>query len=158
MTDRVRQCIAVGSALALVACSWGSSPKPPRKAPEEWHPPAEMLEKYAGKDGVVTRTGMEAGLRTDFAKADIDHNGCLDPDEARSVNEERWRESASTASPLIDFKHNGCIDFDEFAATPRSLFDMLDKNGDGHLTPAELHPGQRPPVAPSAPAAAKTGG
>jgi Ca2+-binding EF-hand superfamily protein len=116
-----------------------------------------MLEKYAGKDGIVTRAAMEAGLRADFAKADVDHNGCLDADEARTVNEERWKESASTASPLIDFKHNGCIDFDEFAATPRSLFDLLDKKGDGRLTPAELHPGRRPPAATSTPAAAKSG-
>jgi hypothetical protein len=148
----VRPCVVAGFAFALVACSWGGSPKPPRKLPEEWHPPAEMLEKYAGKDGIVTRAAMEAGLRADFTRADVDHNGCLDSDEARTVNQERWKESASTASPLIDFKHNGCIDFDEFAATPRSLFDMLDKKGDGRLTPAELHPGRRLAAPTSAPA------
>jgi len=100
-----------------------------------------MLEKYADKKGVVTRAAMEAGLRADFAAADKNHDGCLDADEARAVNEERWKKNASTASPLIDFRHNGCVDFDEFAATPRSLFDQLDKNGDGKLTPQELHPG-----------------
>jgi hypothetical protein len=107
-----------------------------------------MLEKYADKTGVVTRAGMEAGLRVDFAKADVDHNQCLDANEARAVNEERWTISESTASPLIDFKHNGCIDFDEFAAAPRSLFDQLDKKGTGQLTPAQLHPGRRPPPPP----------
>jgi Ca2+-binding EF-hand superfamily protein len=88
---------------------------------------------------------MEAGLRADFAKADTNHDGCLDANEARAVNEERWRQDESAASPLIDFEHNGCIDFNEFAATPRSLFDQLDKNGDGKLTPQELHPGRKPP-------------
>ena len=152
----VRHVLLAGATIALAACSWGDS-KPPRKAPEEWHPPAEMLEKYAGKDGIVTRAEMEAGLRVDFAKADVNQDGCLDANEARVVNEERWKESASTASPLIDFKHTGCIDFEEFAATPRSLFDMLDKKGVGRLTPAQLHPGRRPPPAASPPAPAKSG-
>jgi Ca2+-binding EF-hand superfamily protein len=106
-----------------------------------------MLDRYSDKNGTVTRAAMEAGLRADFAKADVDHDGCLDADEARAVNEERWQEDESAASPLIDFQHNGCIDFDEFAATPRSLFDQLDKNGDGKLTPEELHPGRKPPPA-----------
>jgi hypothetical protein len=114
-----------------------------------------MLDRYADKNGTVTRAAMETGLKADFAKADINHDGCLEPSEARTVNEQRWQEDASAASPLIDFQHNGCIDFDEFAATPRSLFEQLDKNGDGKLTPRELHPGHRPPpnqsVQPSPP-------
>lgn len=100
-----------------------------------------MLEKYADKQGVVTRAAMEAGLRADFAAADVHHSGCLDENEVRAINEARWKEDASTASPLIDFRHAGCIDFDEFAATPRSLFDQLDKKGKGILTAKELHPG-----------------
>ena len=120
----------------------------PRHRPaavEEWHPPSVMLDKYANKNGVLTRAAMEAGLRADFAAVDKNHDGCLGPDEVRVINEERWKEDQSTASPLIDFKHKGCIDFQEFAATPRSLFDQLDKNGDGKLTPKELHPGRAAP-------------
>lgn len=130
-------------ALSVLGC--GGTRAPPRQPTEEWHPPAEMLDRYADANGVVTRTAMEKGLRADFVKADLNHDGCLDSDEARAVNEERWKEDESTASPLIDFEHNGCIDFDEYAATPRSLFDQLDKNGDGKLTPQELHPGRKPP-------------
>jgi hypothetical protein len=135
------------STVFLAACS--STPKPVRHRPDEWHPPVEMLEKYADKDGVVTRAAMEAGLKADFARADLNHDGCLDADEARIVNEERWQTNESTASPLIDFKQNGCIDFDEFAATPRSLFDQLDKRGTGRLTPAQLHPGRKPTSPPA---------
>ena len=130
--------------LLVTGCT--SSPRPRHIRPEEWHPPSEMLDKYADKNGIVTRAAMEAGLHADFDKADTDHNGCLDANEARAVNEQRWREGESTASPLIDFKHTGCIDFDEFAATPRSLFDQLDRSGDGRLTPAELHPGRPSPA------------
>ncbi|HEY6579283.1 MAG TPA: hypothetical protein VIY09_08165 [Rhizomicrobium sp.] len=129
--------IVASVALSLVGCIGSRHHRP---APDLWRPPAEMLEKYADKQGVVTRAAMEAGLRTDFAAADKNHDGCLDKEEARVINEERWKEDQSTASPLIDFHHNGCIDFDEFAATPRSLFDQLDRNGDGKLTPKELHP------------------
>lgn len=127
----------------MAACS-DDADIPLPKPLVEWHPPAEILEKYADSAGVVTRTAMEKGLRGDFARADSDHDGCLDANEARAVNDERWRLSQSTASPLIDFEHTGCIDFDEFAAMPRSLFDQLDKKGDGQLTPKELHPGIKP--------------
>jgi len=102
-------------------------------------------------------SAMEAGLRADFAKVDVDHNGCLDANEARAVNEERWKEGASTASPLIDFKHTGCIDYDEFAATPRSLFDQLDKKATGRLTPKQLHPGRRPSTSAEPPATTNSG-
>jgi len=131
--------IAISAILLLAAC--GGSPKPRGVTTPEWHPPSELLEKYADKNGVVTRAAIEAGLKADFAAADKNHDGCLDQDEARTVNEARWNVAASTTSPLIDFFHNGCIDFDEFAAEPRSLFEQLDKNGDGRLTPDELHPG-----------------
>ena len=130
--------------LTLVAC--GGGPKPTGTPGPEWHPPSELLEKYADKNGVITRAAIEAGLRADFAAADKNHDGCLDADEARSINEARWKTSASTTSPLIDFFHNGCIDFDEFAAEPRSLFEQLDKNGDGRLTPDELRPGRKAPL------------
>ena len=127
---------------ALTGC--GGGPPKPQGGPE-WHPASELLDKYANKNGVVTRAAIEAGLKADFAKADRNHDGCLDADEARAVNEVRWKASASTTSPLIDFFHNGCIDFDEFAAEPRSLFEQLDRNGDGQLTPDELHPGRKAP-------------
>jgi hypothetical protein len=135
--------------VALIAAACGGGPPGPRTPPpDEWHPASELLAKYADKNGAVTRAAIEAGLRADFAAADKNHDGCLDEDEARAVNQSRWKEGASTTSPLIDFLHNGCIDFVEFAAEPRSLFEQLDKDGDGRLTPAELHLGRKPPNTP----------
>lgn len=130
--------------LTLTTASCGGGPPKPQGAPE-WRAPSELLEKYADKNGVITRAAIEAGLRADFAAADKNRDGCLDAEEARAVNEARWKISASTTSPLIDFFRNGCIDFDEFAAEPRSLFEQLDKNGDGRLTPDELHLRRKPP-------------
>jgi hypothetical protein len=135
------------AALALgVGLAGCSTPEPPhRKEAEQWHAPVAMLEKYADKDGVVTRAAMEAGLRADFNRLDTDHNGCLSQDEARAENQRRWALDASTYSPLIDFKQTGCIDFQEYAETARSLFDQLDRRGDGKLTPDELRPGTTSP-------------
>lgn len=100
-----------------------------------------MLIKYdANHDGSVTRAEMEAGLRADFAAADVKHTGCLDTDETRAINDQRYAADQSTYSPLVDFKGKGCIDFDEFAATPHSLFDTLDRDNNGILTPQELNP------------------
>lgn len=129
---------AGGLALVLACCAGG--PRHARDQEAPWHPPVAMLLAYVGKDGSLTRAQLEAGLRRDFAKADTNHSGCLDENEVRAINEERWKQDASTASPLIDFKHNGCFDFDEYAATARSLFDQLDRHGDGKLTPDELRP------------------
>jgi len=131
--------------LALAGCSGGQVP--PREQHPEYHPPSTILEKYdLNHDGIVTRGEMETGLRADFAKADVKHTGCLDEDETRAVNEQRWAEDQSTTSPLVDFKGQGCIDFDAFAATARSLFAQMDVNEDGKLTHEELHParGRRP--------------
>jgi hypothetical protein len=108
------------------------------------HLPTAMLYAYAAPDGSLTRAQMEAGLRRDFDKVDANHNGCLDESEIRVINEERWKLDASTASPLIDFKQNGCVDFDEYAATARSLFEQLDRDGTGKLTAQQLKPGSKP--------------
>lgn len=120
--------------------------RPSHRDDTEFRPPRTILEAYdLNHDGTVTRAEMEQGLRADFAKADVKHTGCLDEDEARAVNEQRWQQDQSTASPLVDFKGQGCIDFDEFAATARSLFEQMDANGDGKISPKELRPppGQR---------------
>lgn len=127
---------------ALAGCA--APRQPQRDIPKEWHPAVNMLLKYdANHDGSITRAEMEAGLKADFAKADYKHKGCLDEDETEAVNEERFREDKSAATPLVDFSQNGCISFDEFADAPRSLFDQLDTDNNGILTPKEIHPEQQ---------------
>ena len=97
--------------------------------------------KYdANRDGILTRKELETGLHADFNAFDTKHTGCLTPEQVTAINEARITSDEAAASPLIDWKNKGCVDFDEFATTARSLFEQLDLNGDGQITPNELHP------------------
>lgn len=129
--------VIVALAVGLGACGGG---QPPMHMEEAWkgHGPIDILRKYAGPDGRLTRAQMEAGLRRDFAAADTNHNGVLDPDEMRAVNQQRWKEDQSAVSPLIDWNGDGVIDFNEFAGTARALFNELDRDGNGVLSREEL--------------------
>ena len=138
-----REVTLVIATLLLAGC--GHSAPPPRQELPEYRPARSILEAYdLNQDGTVTHAEMEQGLHADFAKADVKRTGCLDADESRAVNDQRWQQDQSTYSPLVDFKGKGCIDFDGFAATARSLFDQMDANGDGKVEPKELHPQRRP--------------
>jgi Ca2+-binding EF-hand superfamily protein len=100
---------------------------------------AAMLLRYdANNDGTVTRAELIAGLKADFAAHDTHHNGCLDPDQAAAINQARVDADQSVATPVMDWNQDGCIDYTEFSAAPYSLFDQLDLNHDGKLTPKEL--------------------
>ena len=142
--------LAIAAALLLAGCGGhrpgpGGGPDDPGgpggRHEEEWHAPVQILLRFdANHDGSVTRAEMEAGLKAEFAAADANHDGVLELDEVRAVNNKRWGEDQSAASPLVDWNHDGVVDFDEFAATARSLFDQMDANGDGVLSPAELKP------------------
>ena len=133
------------SALALAACGgprqpppWMRSAEKPRD--ENYHGGnAGMILKYdANHDGTLTRAELIAGLKAEFAAHDTHHNGCLDADQALAINQERVDADQSVATPVMDWNQDGCIDYTEFSAAPYSLFDQLDLDHDGKLTPKEL--------------------
>ncbi len=135
------------AAALLASCGTTETPKPHRWSPngtprnEDWHSPSSSIMKYdANHDGTLTRAELEAGLKAEFNSFDTSHTGCLTSAQVTAINEARVRADASAASPLIDWKNQGCLDLEEFSATARSLFEQLDANGDGQLTPQELHP------------------
>lgn len=138
--------LCVGVVCLIVAGCAGGRPEmmPGGHRMPEYTSPVRMLQVYAGKDGTLTRAQLEAALKADFAAADQNHNGTLEPDEARAVNQKRWDEDRSAVSPLQDWNADGVIDFSEFAAGPRALFREMDQNRDGTLSEDELFPGRAP--------------
>jgi Ca2+-binding EF-hand superfamily protein len=109
-----------------------------------------MLSYDENSDGIVMRQELEAGLRRQYATADLNHDGKLDVKEMQAENDRRFRAFGTEASPLIDWNQDGFIDFDEFASTARSVFEDMDKNHDGKLDKNELRLPQagRGPIQP----------
>ena len=155
-------------ALALAACggqpqqlpAWMRPTEKPRD--ENYHGGnAAMLTRYdANHDGTLTREELIAGLKAEFAAHDTHHNGCLDADQAADINQARVDADQSTATPVVDWNQDGCIDYTEFSAAPYSLFDQLDADHDGKLTPKELQRGgaAKPKDPDAAPAEQEQGG
>jgi len=131
--------------LVLAASCSSTPPRPGRWNPnavprdENWHSPAGALLRYdANHDGTLTRAELLAGLHAEFNTYDVNHNNCLGPDQVRAINQLRVQQDSSQASPLVDWNQDNCIDFNEYSGAALSLFDTLDVNGDGQLTPQEL--------------------
>jgi hypothetical protein len=129
--------------LLLGACI--GTPRPPHWTPfdkprsEDWHGCKSVILRYdANSDGTITRAELEAGIKQFFWQADTNRDGVLDPAEVAEANHKRILLDGTAAIPLIDWNQDGFVDFHEFASGPRSLFDDLDLNGDGEVTPDEL--------------------
>jgi hypothetical protein len=147
--------VAIILSALLAACSTNPAPHWSPYLParvENWHSGALLVARHdANHDGTVTRRELEAGLRQDFWQADTNRDGRLDPDEVRAANLRRISIDQSTAIPLIDWNQDGYVDFNEFASGVRSMFDQLDTNGDGEVSPAEfLAAGVKMPTTPPA--------
>lgn len=140
MNDKLfRVGAALVVALAVAGCASEPHHPPPRHA-ASLHGPARLLARFANQDGEVTRAAMDAGLRQAFDAADLDHDGVLQPDEARPLNDARAVDDPA-APRIVDWNGNGVIEFQEYAATPHALFEQLDRNRDDVLTPDELDGG-----------------
>jgi len=140
----MRKIVLLLAAAALAACTstpgehhWNPNATP---RDENWHSQASSLLRYDGNhDGTLTRAELLAGLHAEFNTYDVNRTNCLGPDQVRAINEMRVQQDASQATPLVDWNQDGCIDFNEFSGNTLSLFDTLDTNSDGQLTPKELN-------------------
>ena len=76
--------LAAGALAAVLSAAVSQAVE---RLPAGLPPSAALLLRYdANHDGIVTREEMEAGLKADFAAADTNHDGCLDPSEVRIEN------------------------------------------------------------------------
>ena len=97
-------------------------------------------------------------IHAEFAALDTHHTGCLTPDQVEAINQQRIAADQSAATPLQDWNQDGCVDYREFSAADYSLFDELDRNGDGKITPQEFNPRARPGTNGTAPQPQQGGG
>ncbi len=105
---------------------------------------AQLKTYDANGDGTLTHDELVKGLHAEFDKFDLDHDGVLNATETRSLNDAR-RAKGYELSPAFDWNADGHVDFNEFANQTLSLFERLDVNGGGILTPDELTLHQGPP-------------
>jgi hypothetical protein len=138
--------MAAGAAIAISALAGGLSAA--ERLPPGLPPSAALLLRFdADKDGLITKDEMETGLKADYAAADTNADGCINPSEVRTENGLRLRRDATQASPLVDWNLDGCVDIREFGNTAHSYFDLADRTKDGRVSQLELR-GPAMPVAP----------
>ena len=146
----------MGSTIRVLACggvlllSWGcaSSGREPNLARDPRAASSQvgemqqniqlMLSFDANKDGTISREEVEAGLKVQFATADVDHNGSLNLSEIQAENTRRWQRNGTASSPLIDWNQDGGVSLAEFSGTAHSVFAELDRDKGGSLVGAEL--------------------
>jgi len=153
--------------LTLAACA-PARPREPSPYTTNYRPPRDenfnggpnaMLLKYdANKDGSLTRAELAAGLKAEFDSYDTKHTGCLDSDTVAAINSARIAADKATATPLQDWNQDGCIDLKEYSTAANSLFDELDRNNDGTISPQEFNPRAKPGTTPAPAAGRRRGG
>ncbi len=136
--------------MALLSACGSSQPTEPRWSPyprvaprdENYHggPNALLLKYDSNHDGTLTRDELVAGLKAEFTALDKKHTGCLSPEQVDDINQARIAADQSTATPIQDWNQDGCVDYREYSAAAYSLFDQIDRNGDGKITPQEFNP------------------
>src|SRR5262245_52962884 len=72
-------------------------------------------------DGSLSRTDLDAGLKTEFKKWDANGDGQLTQAEAGPLND-HLRAMNVNASPVMDWNGDGRIAHDEFASGWRTMF------------------------------------
>lgn len=150
---RLARFFTLGLVASLAACGT-TKPSELRRNPnlprhdENFHDGSSaLLLKYdANHDGTLTRGELIAGLKKEFAALHPNHAGCLTPHQVNAINRVRIAADKSAATLLEDWNQDGCLDFREYSAAAYSLFDELDRNGDGKITPDEFNPRRASPA------------
>jgi len=115
----------------------------------------ELLKQLMSFDkenkGYLVAEDLPERMRGIFARADVNHDGKLTPDEIRAISAHQGMPAGPATQPgraagmfrqdpvlnALDLNHDGTISAEEIAAASTSLL-TLDKNGDGQITPDEM--------------------
>lgn len=117
-----------------------AQPGGPAAVPDKCSAAQQILRYDANHDGRLSRYELENGLKAEFAAADKNHNAVLELDEYRALNDSRWKLCGAASSPLADWNGDEVVDYSEFSGAARTLFEQLDVNADGVLSPQEINP------------------
>jgi hypothetical protein len=145
------------AALSVAACS-SSRPRAQVDLMDRSRDIFLLLRYDTNNDRQIVKAEMEAGLKADYAKVDVNGDGKLSPDEVQAENQRRWAAEGPQSSPLMDWNQDGNVSLAEFANAVHSLFTTCDRDSDGIVTVAELQAprGTAPKPAPIQPQAPTT--
>jgi EF hand len=162
--------VLIAATAAALATEWGNSPardtKPKRAGSAGTY--NRLLQYDTDKDGRITRAEVDAGLAAQFAGADLNADGKLDPLEFQKFNDARraerkarldaWRArngvDAATRPPFdqgrdglepiknTDWDLDGAVSLEEFAGKTRAQAMRADRDGDGVIVKEELSKGR----------------
>ena len=141
------------SALTVAAC--GHQARPKTDLMDRGRDLFLLLRYDTNGDHQISREEMDAGLKADYAAADTDHDGKLEPAEVQAENQRRWQQEGPQSSPIRDWNMDGNVDFAEYSNAVHSLFGLVDKDKDNVVTVAELQaprvtgPATRAPLDPN---------
>lgn len=96
-------------------------------------------ENDTNMDGRVTRSELDAAIAKRFQAA-ANGGQMLALEAFVKSEEERYGIANVRLFRRLDTDEDGLLNLPEFAAQDEALFDKIDKNHDGVLTPAELQP------------------
>lgn len=108
---------------------------------------AQMLLQYdTNKDGVISRTEIEAGKAAEFTTADTNADTFLSWEEFKAWNDAKKSAQTTSIFNVMDADMNGSISSAEFvnassdrkATQAASMFTLADTNQDGALSAEEL--------------------
>lgn len=146
--------------LALAASAAASAQPPPPRGDRMPPPVPPLLALFdTNHDKEISAEEIQAAAEI-LAKFDRNHDGKITLSELRMPPANGGKPPKDPKGPppekplgkphvppliaVLDTDHNGTISAAEIANAPESL-KTLDKNGDGELTPEEIHPDGPPP-------------